>query len=418
MKKRGTVTVAGVAVAVASLMVTSVPAEAAAGANMRVGIMLPLTGDLGTYGPSLANAAQLGVKMVNNSIKKNKLKGSCTVAGTEDDQTKPSVGVEAATKLVKSNKSNAIVGSMASSITLAVANSVTIPNNVILLPPTASSPAITTLKDKDTVFRVYPSDNLQGKALALLAAKAFGKTAKINLGHRNDAFGNGLADVFTEVFKANGGTINKEVKWEPEAASYDSEAQALAGGSPDGWVIIDFDGTFAKIAPALSRTGTWKSNKSLMTEGFNSEGAIKNVGAQYMEGVRGTSGAQDGASPAEFQAMFTKAYPKAKWNGFEGSAFDSAVLACLASVNQGSVRARDLAEGLRNVSGAEGGTQYTWKQLDAAVKAAASGKKITYFGAWSAAKFDGAGDPAAGVFDVYSVASGKPVINAADRIKF
>ena len=63
-------------------------------------------------------------------------------------------------------------------------------------------------------------------------------------------------------------------------------------------------------------------------------------------------------------------------------------------------------------------SQYTWQQLDAAVKAAASGKKITYFGAWSAAKFDGAGDPAAGVFDVYSVASGKPVINAADRIKF
>lgn len=408
------ITAAAIAVV---LFASALPAQASSGANLKVGIVLPLTGDLAVYGGSLAKAAEMGISQVNAAIKANKLSGSCKSVGVEDDQTLPSAGVEAATKIVKTNKANIVVGSMASSVTLAIAQSVTIPNNVILISPASSNPNITNLKDKDTVFRVYPSDLLQAKALVLAMAKELGKGALVNIGNRNDAFGSALAASFRKGWMANGGKIGAEVNWDPNAATFDSEAQKLAGGKPDGWLIVDFDGTYAKVAPALARTGLWNPAKTFMTESFNSKGAIANVGAKFMEGVRGTSATSDGASKDAFQALFKKSFPTKEFTGFEGTAFDSAVLACLAGVSAKSTRTKDLIPALRKVSGPKG-AKYTWQQLKAAVKDAAAGKPIAYYGAWAEVDFDKKGDPGAGVFDLYSIKDGVPSSDPTKRISF
>jgi ABC-type branched-subunit amino acid transport system substrate-binding protein len=60
-------------------------------------------------------------------------------------------------------------------------------------------------------------------------AEQFGKTATVNVGIRirNDAYGNGLGDVFKETWTANGGQIGKYVVYNPTQATYDTEAQQL-----------------------------------------------------------------------------------------------------------------------------------------------------------------------------------------------
>ena len=258
MRRRRLLTVA--AIVLAAALVTSAVGAAATtsrsgGAKgkvsfqLRIGDVLPFTGDLSGYGPSLDAASKIAVDRINAALKKDGLGKSISVklVGSEDDQTKAQAGVEGATKLVKVDKAQVIVGSMASSVTIPVAQSVTIPNKVVLIAPTSSAPQITFLNDNNYVWRIIGSDTLQGRALAIAVADGFGKKATINVGARNDAFGVALKALFIAEWKKGGGKIGADVAWNPDQPSFDTEAAKLVAGNPAGWVIIDFPETFGKV---------------------------------------------------------------------------------------------------------------------------------------------------------------------------
>ena len=136
-----------------------------------------------------------------------------------------------------------------------------------------------------------------------------------------------------------------------------------------------------------------------------------------MNGVRGSSTAPNGTATADWKAAFKAEKPEFPGTFVDPSSFDAAVLGCLAAAYAKKTDAKSLAKGLRAVGGPSG-TKYTYKQLDAAVKDLAAGKKITYQGVWGQMNFDAAGDPAGGVFDMFSIVDGKPVIDPKDRITF
>jgi ABC-type branched-subunit amino acid transport system substrate-binding protein len=64
-------------------------------------------------------------------------------------------------------------------------------------------------------------------------ADAFGTDATINTGTRNDAYGVALIDEFVESWESKGGSIGQQVKWNPDAPTFESEAQQLVQGDPD-----------------------------------------------------------------------------------------------------------------------------------------------------------------------------------------
>ena len=63
---------------------------------------------------------------------------------------------------------------MASSATIPMAQSVSIPNKIVQISPTSSAPQLTDIKDNGYLWRAYPSDTLQGKVLAQAAYDVFG----------------------------------------------------------------------------------------------------------------------------------------------------------------------------------------------------------------------------------------------------
>ncbi|MBV9278681.1 MAG: ABC transporter substrate-binding protein, partial [Chloroflexi bacterium] len=280
--------------------------------TLRVGLVFPFTGDLSTYGPSLDKSALLAVKVINSALKKDHISwASIRVVGSEDDQTTPAAGVEAAKKLVNINHAQVIIGSMASSVTLAIVESVALPNNVIVITPTSSDPSLTLLKNENhLVWRVYPSDTLQGAALAEAMGRAFGKHATINVGARNDAFGTALAAIFEKNWKAGGGKIGKVVIYNPAETSFDSDAQKLASGNPNGWLIADFPPTFAKMGPALVRAGGWSPAKTYMTEAMDNNDSLNQIGAPATDGLRGTAAsAPKGPNAQALETLFKQTYP-------------------------------------------------------------------------------------------------------------
>ena len=408
-----------IATALASTLVLgSVPAQAAA-IDMKIGTIHPLTGGNADYGIGLTSAAEWAAESVTKAMKSARVAGSCKITASEDDQATPALAVEAATKLVKSNKVNAIVGPLTSGSTLGAAQSVTVPNNIVMIATAASSPTITKFADKDLLFRTYPSDAFQGKVIVAAVQKAFGKGVTLSIGARNDSFGTALANVVTNEWVKGGGDIGRKVLWNPENATFDSEAKLLTEGSPDVWVIVDFPDTFAKVGPALVRTGKWDPKKTFFTEAMNNEAVIQTIGVSVMAGARGTAAKSIGVSADKWKADRKAAKPNTKETFVDASAYDATVLLCLAAIHGKSTKSSALIKSLRAVSGSQGGTVIPWTKLTDAVKAAAAGKKITYQGAWTTAKFDAAGDSSGALFKVFSIdTAGKITSNDADDVRF
>src|ERR1700682_3705371 len=197
--------------------------------TLRIGDVLPFTGGLAAYGANLDRAVKVGIGLQNAALKQDGLakKIHVTLVGSEDGQTQASASVEAATKLIKVNHANVIIGEMASSATIPMAQSVTIPNKVVQISPTSSAPQITDIVDHGYLWRTYPSDTLQGKVLAQAAIDAFGKGAKLNVGARNDAFGTALKQLFVTEYERLGGKIGVNISWNPTQATFDTEAGQL-----------------------------------------------------------------------------------------------------------------------------------------------------------------------------------------------
>src|SRR2546423_3319263 len=287
------------AVASASNVVAAPSTSALAAKNcaftLRVGDVLPFTGGLAAYGANLDRAVKVAVGLQNAALKKAGLsrKISVKLVGSEDGQTQASASVEAATKLIKANHANVIIGEMASSATIPMAQSVAIPNKVVVISPTSSAPQITDIADNGYLWRAYPSDTLQGKVLAQAAVDQFGKGAKLNVGARNDAFGTALKQLFVAQYEKLGGKVGVNISWNPDQANFDSEAGQLVSGAPAGWIIIDFPDTFQKFAPALVRSGKWDASKTLMTEALRNTTVLDAIGNPAV-GLSGTAASAAG----------------------------------------------------------------------------------------------------------------------------
>ncbi len=371
--------------------------------TLRVGDVLPFTGDLAAYGANLDRAVKVGIALQNAALKKDGLGKTIQVklVGSEDGQTQAAASVEAATKLVKSNHANVLIGEMASSATIPMAQSVSIPNHVVQISPTSSAPELTTIADNGYLWRAYPSDTLQGKVLAQAVLKAFGASAKLNIGARNDAFGTALKQLFVTEYEKLGGKVGMDVSWNPAQPTFDTEAQKLVAGNPDGWVIIDFPDTFQKFAPSLVRTGKWDASKTFMTEALRNTTVLDAIGSPVI-GLRGTAAsAAGGPAGASFAAYWKANVKGAKpYTGFEGTALDAVNVAFLAALKACSASPAKIKANLVAVSGPPG-TKVTFVQLAKAIKLIRAGKDVDYEGAFSPVDFDRNGDIGSAVFEVW-----------------
>ncbi len=375
--------------------------------TINIGSVMPLTGSLSAYGPSLTHAADLAITDVNAALAKDGIAVKLNLVGNLDDQTEPQAGVEAAQKLVTVNGANVIIGSMSSSVTERIALAVAVPNHVLLVSPTSSDPAIKHLADDHLLWTVYPTDDLQGRALAAAVAAAVGPHAKVNVLAQDDAYGTGVLQQFTNTWGAGGGKVGVAETFDPNAPSFTAVAQHFASGRPAAFVLVAYPSYFQRLAPALVQTGTWSPAKTFATEDLEEVSILDKVGSQATEGLRGTAGSPPvGPSATAFEAYFKAHAGKTSWTGFEGTAYDAVVLSALAAVKADSANPLVIRNHMQSVSG-PAGAHYSWQQLPAAFKAAAAGKPIAYQGAWGEVDWAANGTPNAATYVLWKYSGGK-----------
>jgi ABC-type branched-subunit amino acid transport system substrate-binding protein len=374
--------------------------------DLKIGDIVPLTGALADFGPPGRKSADLAVSEIEKAIKQVGVDQTVTIQH-EDEETSPQAAVSAARKLADAGVT-CIAGAWASADTIPVAESVAFREKIVLISPASTAASIADLEDDGLLGRTAPPDTLQAKALADHVGDelggAQGKT--VNVGARNDFYGEGLADAFEEEWKARGGTVGEKVIYDPEQPSYNSEAQKITSGNPDGFVIVDFPETYQKVGPALVRTGKWDAKKSFVTDGLASTDLPKNVGAEATEGLRGTTvGTFEGTAPEAFDKLYTSARGPDRQT-FDAQNFDAVMLCYLAAVAAGSADAEDIKGELRNVSGPPG-QKYSFQQLPEAIRALQDGEEIDYDGAAGPLDLDENGDPSRWVYGIIRFQNGK-----------
>jgi len=355
---------------------------------IKVGTLLAHTGPLKEFGPAIQNGAVLAAKQLEEAGLKIKLIH-------EDSETSAIPATNAAKKLVEVDKVVAIIGALASGVTVPVAESVTCPNNVIMISPASTSPLITALpadKGKDFLFRTCPSDALQGVVAGELAAKKI-KTASIL--YVNNPYGQGLAEEFKNSFEKNGGKVLAIVPHDEKAAeSYTAELKKALAGNPDALGAYSYP-EHAKIY--LKEAIEFFNFKNFFfCDGTKSQELIEALGAENLEGLMGTAPGTKGGEPLDrFNEAYQKEYGEKPPLPFITNAYDAMAVIGLAAyrakVKGLPLTSENIRDNLRAVANPPGEIIMPG-EFKKAFQLLEQGKDINYEGAAGSVDFDENGD--------------------------
>jgi len=376
---------------VVALLFITVPFAFAGGKKgeaIKVGTLLSHTGPLKEFGPAIQNGVVLAQKQMSEAGFNIKLIH-------EDSETSAIPATNAAKKLVEVDGVVAIIGALASGVTVPVAESVTSPNNIIMISPASTSPLITALpadQGKDFLFRTCPSDALQGAVAGKLAAERI-KTASIL--YVNNPYGQGLAEEFKKSFEANGGKVLAMVPHDEKAAeSYTAELRKALAGNPDALGAYSYP-EHAKIY-LKEAIEFFNYRNFFFCDGTKSEDIIKALGAKNLEGMMGTApGSAGGEALDLFNAAYKEEFGQKPPLPFITNGYDAMAVIGLAAyatkVKGLKLTSTNIRDNLREVANPPGEVirPGEFKKAFALLK---EGKKINYEGAAGSVDFDKNGD--------------------------
>mgnify|MGYP001047584760 FL=1 len=369
--------------------------------QLKIGALLPLTGPLADFGRDFRNAIEMAVEHINAA---GGVMGRPVVLVTADDGTvNVQQGVAEARRLVDVERVHVIVGAAASSVTIAVAESVTVPNRILQISPSSTSPAITTLRDNDYLFRTPISDAAQGLVLARLARdEGLSRVATLYV---NNAYGQGLSESFARAFQQLGGQVTAQVPHTAETApSYISELQRAAQGNPEALAAISYvDGQGEVYLREAVEQGLFR--RFLFVDGTKSGDMFGRLGWDRFNGMRGTSpGTLSTQFGSQFDQQFQQRWGYAYQTPFVREAYDATVVVALAAEKARSTDSTAIRNVLRDVANSPG--RQIGPGVDSirqALQAIRNGEDIDYVGASGSVEFDQNGDVALGGIEVWRV---------------
>ena len=359
--------------------------EGPSGEPIKIGTLFSYTGALAPYGPPIRNGADLAAELINES---GGILGRPVEAVHRDSGSAAQVATDSARALITTEDVQAIVGALSSGVTTAVAQSVTIPGEIILMSPASTAPSITVLEDGDFVFRTAPSDAAQGVILASLARELGYETAATM--YINNPYGEGLSRVFTENFEAAGGAVTAQVPHEDGQATYLSEIENATEGSPDVLIAMSYPVT-AEVYLREATEGGF-IDTFMFVDGTKNQEMFDSLGAESFEGMYGTApGGEETDSKALFNYLYEERFGESSSQIFHGEAFDAFAIIALAVEKAGTYEAEAVRDALREVA-APPGIKVGPGEFDYAISLIKAGQDINYEGVSGSHDFDAKGD--------------------------
>jgi branched-chain amino acid transport system substrate-binding protein len=354
--------------------------------SISIGVILGFTGPLESLAPGMAQGAEMAIAEVSDS---GLLLGGTTVSAIRGDSTciDAAAATAAAERLITADGVSGIMGADCSGVTGAILANVAVPNGMVMISPSATSPALSTAEDNGLFFRTAPSDARQGVVMAEIIMEKGIDTVAVT--YTNNDYGLGLANSFQTAFTEMGGTVTLVAAHEDGRADYSAEVGALASAGGDALVVAGYvdQGGSGMVRAALD-TGAFDT--FVFPDGMVSQALVDNFGAE-IDGSFGQNPGTDSEGAAIFQGMASEA-------GFDGTspfsaeAYDAAALILLAMQAAGSTAPGDYAAHVMDVANAPG-EPILPGELARGLELLAAGQDIDYVGA-SAVELIGPGESA------------------------
>ena len=190
---------------------------------IKIGVSIPLTGDMAEYGKAIKNGIELALEETNQKSKKK------FETIYEDNKGEPTTAVTGINKLISIDKVKSIIGGAMSSVAQALAP-ICNNNKVILLSPYATDPNLT--EAGPYFFRIWPSDTYDGKVMANIAYNKLG-IEKIAILYVNNVYGKGISDVFTKEHEKLGGNIVTIETFAESSTDFRTQLEKIKNKNPE-----------------------------------------------------------------------------------------------------------------------------------------------------------------------------------------
>lgn len=235
-----------------------------------------LTGGQATFGVSTQWGVEMALEEANAAGGVN---GRKVAVRVYDDQSKPEEAANAATRLIAQDHVVAILGEVASTNSIAMAEKAQ-PAHVPMISPSSTNPKVTAIGDY--IFRVCFIDPFQGFVMAKFARD----TLKVNhaavLKDQKSDYSQGLTDVFTRQFSEMGGKIVAVEAYSQGDTDFRAQLTAIKGQKPEAIYVPGYYtdvGIIARQARELGIRATllggdgWESDKLFELGGSAVEGS-------------------------------------------------------------------------------------------------------------------------------------------------
>jgi len=227
-----------VGVALTAILIWGVANLSRSGHSLRIGVILPLTGDSAVYGQAIKDGIELAA-VQDSADGQTQIK-----LIYEDDQGVPRHAISAVRRLIDGEHAPMIIGG-AQSATAEPIIPVIDQASVVLISPTATKPGLTGMSS--FFFRLWPSDDYDGKVMAKAAYNDL-SLRRVAILYVNVAYGVGITEVFTREFRALGGIIVSREGYKQGATDFRTLIMRIASLKPDA---IYLPGYVAEIGNIL-----------------------------------------------------------------------------------------------------------------------------------------------------------------------
>jgi branched-chain amino acid transport system substrate-binding protein len=342
-------------------------------ADIKMGIILGFTGPIESLTPAMRDSAKLAFKEASDS---GSLLGGETITVLEADSTcVDSAAAQAAAEKLLADGVVAIMGADCSGVTGAIATNVAIPNGVVMISPSATSPGLTDLDDNGLFFRTAPSDARGGQILADITKDR--KIKSVAITYTNNDYGKGLADVYAAAVKAHGIKVTAVASHEDGKADYTAEVSTLAAAGGDAVAVIGYLDQGGKgIIQGSLDSGAFDT--FILSDGMIGQSLIDAFGKDLSKSFGSLPG-----STGKGAGVFTKVASAGGIDSsgpYTGESYDAAALIVLAMQAGGSADRGSIAKNVMAVANGPGKKIYPG-ELKKGLDLLAKGKQVDYEGA-------------------------------------
>ncbi|HIQ24201.1 MAG TPA: hypothetical protein EYH50_04045 [Pyrodictium delaneyi] len=256
-------------------------AGGAGGGEIKIGVILPLSGRLAETGADLKHGIEFAVEQINSMGGVKSCGGAKLVVVYGDSAGKPEVGAAEAERLITQEKVVALVGAYQSAVTK-TASEVAERYHVPFLNPDSTSPALTQRGYK-WFFRTTPHDAMFAEQQAEFIKWL---NEKYNLGlktyaiiHEDSEWGTKVAEAWRKYFDAAGFKLVKEISYHAATVtSLDAEVKALKAANPDVLLVASYVQDAILLVQAM-KTNNFAPRVVLAQDaGFISPSYVQQVG--------------------------------------------------------------------------------------------------------------------------------------------